>query len=516
MSDTEIAIVGCGPKGLYALDSLCEAARRRPQHRFTVHIFEPSAHPGAGPIYGPRQSAVLLMNFPAGLINAWTGGRGPSFLEWAARSPKPVDAGDYVPRAHVGRYLFWSFERIVAQSLSNVRLIRHKTRVEAVKRNGDQWHISPENITVNHLLITTGHQDGFRQSATATRDHIPSPFPIDRRLTRSAAPPNSTVRCKGFALTFIDTMLALTEGRGGVFTLSATGYNYAPSGQEPRRIAPFSRSGRPMRAKVETALFTQPQDGAFWDDRRAELSHILRSPNATFTHHIWPDFLSIADQVLGNPSGTSADFFTQRTKTTFTPDEIRQDLRIGYDIAMGRRAQDSAWALAEVWRRCYSQLIDWISHREITPDDAHKFRQIAAEMERLAFGPPAQNIGKLITLEQAGIVSFDHMSGEAAADVTINATIPPAGGAELAAPLDGLLRDGHLSIGTMGGVRVDRSAHALTRDGTAKGLSVIGRATEGCVLGNDTLSRSLNDLPEKWAAAVVQNARQSNALEHSL
>lgn len=516
MSETEIAIVGCGPKGLYALDSLCETARLSPRHRFTVHIFEPSAHPGAGPIYDPGQPEVLLMNFPACLINAWTGGRGLSFLEWASRSPKPVDAGDYVPRSHVGRYLLWSFERVIAQAPSNVRLIRCKTPVDAVKQIGDRWSISPENITVDHVLITTGHQDGFRHGATKTRDHIPSPFPIDQRLTQTTVPPASTVRCKGFALTFIDTILALTEGRGGVFTLSATGYSYTPSEQEPRRIAPFSRSGRPMRAKVEAALFTQPQDDAFWGDRRAQLSHILRTPNATFTHNIWPAFLSFADQVLGNPSGTSFDFFTQRTKTTFTPDEMRQDLRIGYDIAMGRRAQDSAWALAEVWRRCYPQLINWISHRELSPDDAHHFRQIAAEMERLAFGPPAQNIGKLITLEQAGIVSVDHMSGEAPADVTINATIPPAGGAELAAPLDGLLRDGHLSIGTMDGIRVDKDAHALTRDGTSKGLSVIGRATEGCVLGNDTLSRSLHDLPENWAAAVVQSAHQSNALEHSL
>ena len=421
-----------------------------------------------------------------------------------------------MPRAHVGRYLFWSFERVVAQSPSNVRLIRHKTRVDAVKRNGDQWHISPPNITVDYVLITTGHQDGFRQSATTTRDHIPSPFPIDQRLTQTAVPPNSTVRCKGFALTFIDTMLALTEGRGGVFTLSASGYSYTPSGAEPRHIAPFSRSGRPMRAKVEAELFTQPQDDAFWDDRRAELSRMLSTLNANFTHHIWPAFISFADQVLGNTPGTSADFFTHRSQTIFKPDDIRQDLRIGYDIAMGRRAQDSAWALAEVWRRCYSRLIDWISHRDMGTDDAHYFRQIAAEMERLAFGPPAQNIGKLITLEQAGIVSFEHMSGDAAADVTINATIPPAGSAELAVPLDGLLRDGFLSISTMGGVRVDKDAHTLTSDGLTRGLSVIGRATEGCVLGNDTLSRSLHDLPENWAAAVVQSARQSNALEHSL
>lgn len=329
-------------------------------------------------------------------------------------------------------------------------------------------------------------------------------------------PPASTVRCKGFALTFIDTMLALTERRGGVFTLSATGYSYNASGKEPRRIAPFSRSGRPMRAKVEAALFTQPQDDAFWDERRAELSQILCAPSATFTHHIWPAFLSFADLVLGNVTGTSAEFYAERSRTTFTPEEIRQDLRIGYDIAMGRRAQDSAWALAEVWRRCYPQLINWISHRDMGVDDAHHFRQIAAEMERLAFGPPAQNIGKLITLEQAGIVSFEHMSGDAAADVTINATIPPAGSAELAVPLDGLLRDGFLSISTMGGVRVDKDAHTLTSDGITRGLSVIGRATEGCVLGNDTLSRGLHDLPENWAASILRSARQSNELEHAL
>tara|TARA_R100000935_G_scaffold51297_2_gene77677 strand:- start:1987 stop:3537 length:1551 start_codon:yes stop_codon:yes gene_type:complete len=516
MSETQIAIVGCGPKGLYALDSLCEAARRQPEHRFAVHIFEPSAHPGAGPVYDPRQADVLLMNFPAGLINAWIGGRGPSFLEWAAGGTEAVDAGDYVPRAHVGRYLFWSFERVVAQAPSNVRLIQHETRAVDVQHVAGRWAISPDNITVDHVLITTGHQDGFRQGAAETSHHVPSPFPIDQRLTQTTVPPAATVRCRGFALTFIDTMLALTEGRCGVFTPSATGYSYTPSGAEPRHIAPFSRSGRPMRAKVEAVLFTQPQDDVFWDDRRAELSQILRTLNADFTHHIWSTFLLFADQVLGNSPGTSAAFFTHRTKTTFTPDEIRQDLRIGYDIAMGRRAQDSAWALAEVWRRCYPQLINWISHRELGTDDAHHFRQIAAEMERLAFGPPAQNIGKLITLEQAGIVSFEHMSGDAAADVTINATIPPAGSAELAVPLDGLLRDGFLSIGTMGGVRVDKDAHALTSDCLTLGLSVIGRATEGCVLGNDTLSRRLHDLPENWAAAVVRSARQSNPLEHSL
>lgn len=516
MNNTEIAIVGCGPKGLYALDSLCEAARQNSGHRFTVHIFEPSAHPGAGPVYDPFQPDVLLMNFPAGLIDAWTGGRGPSFLKWASAGPNPADATDYVPRAQVGQYLFWSFKRVVSKAPSNMALIHHKVRVSEVKRAANRWVISPANISVDHVLITTGHQDGFRHGAPASSTNIPSPFPIDDRLTLTAVPPKATVRCKGFALTFIDTMLALTEGRGGVFTPSATGYSYTPSGTEPQRIAPFSRSRRPMRAKVEAALFTPPQDNAFWDDRRSDLTHILHAPNATFADHIWPAFLSFADQVTGSAAGTSAKVFTDRSQTTFTPDEIRQDLRIGYDIAMGRCAQDCVWALAEVWCRCYAQLINWISHRDMAADDAHFFRQIAREMERLAFGPPAQNIGKLIALEQASLVSIDHMSGDTSADVTINATIPPAGGTDLAAPLDGLLSDGYLDIGTMGGIMVNKNAQALTPDGVTHGLYIIGRATEGCVLGNDTLSRGLHDLPENWAASILRSARQSNPLEHSL
>ncbi|MEQ3634779.1 MAG: FAD/NAD(P)-binding protein [Thalassolituus sp.] len=512
MNETKVAIVGCGPKGLYALDSLCEVARRQSDQYFIVHLFEPSNYPGAGPVYDPRQPEVLRMNFPARLINAWTNGRGPSFMDWAALSS--VEPNAYVPRARVGEYLMWSFARVVLQAPSNITITRHAAPVTQVRQVSEDWILSPGYIVVDQVLITTGHQDGFRQSHQNTDCSISSPFPIQQRLTPGAIPAGATVRCKGFALTFIDTMLALTEGRGGVFTPSGTGYRYTPSGEEPLRIAPFARSGRPMRAKVEHALFNYPKDDAFWLEQSAELSQVLsQSHPLTFTHHIWPTLLSFADQAFDSPAGTTADFLARRLKTAFTPEQIRRDLRIGYEIAMGGSAPDLAWVLGEVWRRCYAQLVDWISHRALEADDANYFRYIAWEMERLAFGPPAQNIGKMLSLEQAGIVVFEYMAGEVEADISINATIPPAGAAALAAPLDGLLRDGYLSVGILGGVMVDENARALTPSGATRGLSVIGRATEGCVLGNDTLSRRLHSLPEKWAAFIARSARQTKPQE---
>jgi len=512
-----IAIVGCGPKGMYALDALCLAAQDTPSQMFDVHIFEPSPHPGAGPIYDPGQSEILLMNFPAKFIDAWTDGRGPDLQAWLKVRDMAVASGAYVPRALVGRYLTWCFEKAVADAPSNIRLKIHPRRVTGLCQSKNGWEISPGNVAADEVLVTTGHQDWSRRGQTENPFAIPSPFLVDRVLSEAAIPPGTTVACKGFALTFLDTMLALTEGRGGVFTETGQGYRYRPSGTEPRLIAPFSRTGRPMRPKVEEGHFVPPQDNTFWENQVADFDVTLKeTPGATFRDDVWPALLRSADRTLDQPPGRAAAFFDDWQGCAFGPIRCREELRKGYAVALGLTAPDIGWALGEAWRHCYPQIVRWVSHRALGPKDAACFRHIAAEMERLAFGPPAQNVGKLICLEKAGLVSFDHLGGDAGAEITIDATIPPAGSADLSQPLAGLLRDGHLSVGALGGIVVNTRAQALVDSVPVPGLSIIGRATEGSVLGNDTLSRGLHDLPERWAERVVSPATVSThrKLEH--
>ncbi|UWQ53211.1 FAD/NAD(P)-binding protein [Leisingera caerulea] len=506
----QIAIVGCGPKGLYALDSLCEAARKTPSHSYDVHIFEESPHPGAGPIYDPGQPNVLLMNFRASKIDAWTGGRGPDLLQWLMGKGSKVAADEYVPRAVVGRYLTWCFNQVVAGAPPNIHIAMHEGRVCDVRQLQAGWMLSPGRIVVDELLICTGHQDWCRTRRTECCQSIPSPFPVDQALTRARVPPGASVACKGFALTFLDTMLALTEGRGGSFTRSEKGYIYRRSGDEPRLIAPFSRTGRPMRAKVDTDRFVPPQGMAFWEARLDEFDALLTEKHgATFVGDIWPLMLQMAERTLDSVPGTAAAVFADWQGSVFDRERCRYELRAGCEIAIGTRPPDILWALGETWRRCYPRLVRWISHQELPETDAARFRAVAAEMERLAFGPPAQNTGKLICLERTGLVSLDHLKGDLSADVTVDTTIPPAGSAALSQPLNGLLRDGHLSVGALGGITVNDRAQALVNDAVTPGLSIIGRATEGSVLGNDTLSRTLHDLPERWAANVVRADRAS-------
>ena len=57
------------------------------------------------------------------------------------------------------------------------------------------------------------------------------------------------------------------------------------------------------------------------------------------------------------------------------------------------------------------------------------------------------------------------------------------------------------------GLDVAPDAGVIGPDGRrVPGLSVIGRATEDSVIGNDTLSRTLHPHADRWAARVVRRA----------
>jgi len=90
-------------------------------------------------------------------------------------------------------------------------------------------------------------------------------------------------------------------------------------------------------------------------------------------------------------------------------------------------------------------------------------------------------------------------------DVLLNAVIPPPGVHEATPLLLGLVRRGDAGRAAgWGGVMVSSSVASIGRDGMpTPGLSIVGRATEGWVVGNDTLSRTLHGHTRRWAHRVV-------------
>jgi len=534
-----VAIVGGGPRGLYALDSLSRAVRRAESARVIVDVFEPHPTPGAGPVYDPDQPPFLVMNFAASLIDAWTGDTAdrPSFVEWW-RATRHADPPTYPPRAAVGEYLADCLARVLDAAPDGLTVTVRRQHVEEVRRSAGGWRVATADgaAAYDEVLIATGHLRTWPGALVASRGGatpVTGVFPVQRELRRSRVPSGAVVAVRGFALTFIDAALALTEGRGGRFSSSDGGrLRYTRSGAEPEAILPFSRTGRPLLAKPAGAP-AGPVASAL-ERGRTELASLA---DLDLRDAVVPVLARTAGAVLA-ASGVAggADPLTAaaaaRLEALITGagvgdvDPVAEITR-SCEVVADRGAPGVDWAVGTVWRGLYPQVVGRLGHGGLVEHDWPRFHRLAAEMERLAFGPPRGNAEKLLALVAAGIVDLGMVAGgrlvpdgdgvalEGAAgrrpvDVVVDAVLAPPGvPAGASGPAAGLVEDGTVRL-IPGGRGLDVLVDGTCRDrggDPVLGLAAVGRLTEDAVIGNDTLSRTLHDVPERWAARVVRRAQ---------
>ncbi|MEZ6044066.1 MAG: hypothetical protein R3C11_00480 [Planctomycetaceae bacterium] len=160
------------------------------------------------------------------------------------------------------------------------------------------------------------------------------------------------------------------------------------------------------------------------------------------------------------------------------------------------------------------------------------FRFFAIEMERISFGPPADSLGKVLALIKAGLIDLRFLTGSPVVftqhepldqreelilsneqsqiqiDCLVNAVLPGPSYATEDSLLYNLLQRQYLSpFRNTGGIAVNQQVQALdANEQPVAGLSIIGRPTEGCVLGNDTLSRELHPQSDIWANRMIARA----------
>ncbi|HEY5198917.1 MAG TPA: FAD/NAD(P)-binding protein, partial [Solirubrobacteraceae bacterium] len=403
-----VAIVGLGPKGMFALERLLDhAARADGGVPIEVDAFEPHPVPGAGPVYDPGQPAHLRMNFAAGAVDMWwPGSRAAppaerrSFVDWCAARGAPCDAAGYPPRATVGRYLADGLRTLLAHAPPNVTVTVHPTRVQAVRRVGSAWDLALAGHSpgtdrspapagpgrYDEVLLATGHDDSW-DGALANGWGGPARlaagvFPVDRWLTAERIPAGATVAVRGFALSFIDAALALTEGRGGSFEPrdddrrgrpeggrlplpEACRLAYRPGSDDVGVILPFSRTGRPMLAKPAAGLARSiPGLDELARRGRRRLSG-LDEP-VSLCGDLLPILAAVAranlraasaapEHAAGVDSWLDAATAGLPAAGDHGPaDELRQSLAIG----AGLIAPDLQWALGQTWRTLYPALVE--------------------------------------------------------------------------------------------------------------------------------------------------------------
>ncbi|TWT67398.1 FAD/NAD(P)-binding protein [Allorhodopirellula solitaria] len=509
-----LAVVGCGPRGMQCLEALSRRLDDDQLSRLQVTVYEPAETLGAGSVYDPCQSQCLRMNFATQHIDFWKStrdqqtSRATSLLGWlATRYPDLAQTNQYIPRAVLGEYLRDCFAEVRERFIGSSEWAVQPEHVFSIVREQTEFRVNTRSscLAFDRVVVTTGHE-GLRSSATVpANDTIIPALPSNANLSVAAVPAKSRVLVHGFGLTAIDTVLSLTESRGGRFVSDRFLPCYIHSLEEPRRIEIQSRSGRPMLAKPTSAM--EPICNSFWDAfRERMLEKLKRHGDLHFREDIWPFITGAAAERLiqsGCPSSQREvqAFFRSWSRGKMDSQSAVQAMLRSYAVAVGERPIDIAFALGDAWRSLYPELVRLISHGGLAAASWNSFATTAREMERIAFGPPAESVGRMLTLMRDGVLTIGTQhEDQSQFDAVINAVIAGPHEHFEHGPLRSLIQSGDVQIDPdSGGVKVDENGTAI---GAARGLAVFGRATEGWIVGNDTLTRTLHNHIENWAETV--------------
>lgn len=297
-----VAIVGAGPRALWALEELAVMSRER-NLPVDVTVFDPR-DPAVGSAYATDQPKHRLVNVSSAVIRTAAG----TLDDWrgaeASRDPFP-------PRAVVGEFLTHSWEVMLRSLPAQMSLTHVRRRITTLE----------ELAGFDEILLATGHQP------TETPEGMIDAYDGDLDVIR----PGEHVAVRGAALTFIDVVLALTIGRGGRFVDDT----YVASGREPATITAYSRSGAAIQ--VKPAPLTDSEH-AILEPYRVRMAG----------EESIPDVLCAAASALAGRPVTLADA---------EPDtDVSGAWRAS--ISSGRRAPQ---ALGLAWRELYPQIVDRVS-----------------------------------------------------------------------------------------------------------------------------------------------------------
>jgi uncharacterized NAD(P)/FAD-binding protein YdhS len=554
-NSVRVAIIGVGPKGLFALERLLHHAHMADSDTpLDIDLFEPHPTPGAGPIYDPHQPNYLRMNLAADHLNMWwpTSRAVPadeqmSFDEWRQASGDVFSRESFPPRALVGRYLADGLGRLQRCAPSGVRLRLRPVAVWAAQKGISGWRIlaaDGSSDDYEEVLVAVGHRthtDARLRDWRHAAPLVPAVFPVTRMLSRDRVAPGATVAVRGFALTFLDAALALTEGRGGSFAAGDHPYRlqYSPSVDDVGVVLPFSRTGRPMLAKPEPALAASVAGLDALTQSGCEQILALTDP-FTLNHGMREIIASTAGRGLlaarGIRGGKQARRAESATKHWLTaacagappPAGISAaaEMERSLEVGAGLRPPELQWALGQTWRGLYPALVTRLTGAELPDRSWREFRRLATQMERLAFGPPPINTAKLCALLAAQRVDLTHVAageivtshqttsirsdaGQRAVDTVVDAVLPSPGARDAGSGLLAqLIADGHARLlFERRGLEVADDCSCVGAAGTpTPGMAAIGRPTEDSVIGNDTLNRALHPQVDRWAQRVAQRA----------
>ena len=569
----KLAIIGGGPRGLSALESLygCLAVNNKSESLYTV-FFEAYELPGAGHVYDleqldtnwlnvsergltiPRRAQIKSNNL---IIPAF-----PSYHEWAGYDLQK-DGGkmpDIFPlRSNLGKYLNERYVSIASVLIAGGLLQVVYGEVVETDWKNELFEITLKDGTLFHVdevVLTIGHQPtkddeqisdwlAYNDSNNAV-GLITEPYPVKHILNAKRLDPEAIVALRGFGLAMIDVMRALTVGLGGKFEIIDKGtqkMNYFKSGNEPKKIVPFSLDGlpmapKPLNLKIDTWFFPSEKEkenlkytvGHNAEMGTAKNNQFLIDAMTPIIANVFIELRSkayphnLTKTALQNiVSSYLLDEDFEHTLIIPTSDPTEDILEAFVGMATGTRPISLDYCIGQVWRHCQPTLYKALSFSNFEEEAIADIVGLDERLKRYSYGPPVASLQQMLALLKVGLISLTYVNdpeivttengwklskneNDVLVHLMVNSVLDSPKLLAVNSPVvrnllqDSLVQPVH---GALGIETYENACVSLEKKADEVPLAVLGRLSKGTLIGVDAILECFGIRSELWAEGVI-------------
>jgi len=450
-----VAIIGCGPRGLSALESLYQKAAQKGS-TLSVIVFEETDQPGAGPVYDNEQPDTNWLNVAERAVDIWPRKKinfkgfsipqFPTFQEWVGydSSKKTESEVDFFPpRSKMGTYLRERYESIAhvleGQELLTMvhgKVVSAKTQDGSISLEvlgGALYEVDEAVLAIGHQPIELDEQLISWQSKSLQMDGpvlFTDPYPVERILASDTVTSERNIGIRGFGLAMIDVTRALSIGMGGDFELSdqqTRHMHYVPSGNEPKAIVPFSLDGlpmapKPLNLKIDRHYVPSDKELECYSGKIKKLLNTETLPTSAgfLIEGISPLIATIySSSKINVPNHRYSTNEIKMIVEAWLKDEnFEHELILSLNLtasemmtqfssmATGHGEVSLDYCIGHVWRHCQPTMYKLLSFKSLDDKVIAKIVALDERLKRYSYGPPVDSLQQLLALERAGILNL--------------------------------------------------------------------------------------------------------------
>lgn len=463
----KLAIIGGGPRGLSALESLyAQAAQENLFTKIKTTVFEETNQLGNGPVYNLEQPDSNWLNVSergltipkreAIISGALKIPAFPSYQDWCNynNNSHGEDEVDEFPfRSTLGKYLRERFNSI-ADILLHKKLLEIKySKVVNVDYLDKKLVIDTgrqNKYIFDEVVLAIGHQPTeIDQQIKNWKDQIENknelillenPYPVSS--IKNAIYNTDTVGLRGFGLAMIDAVRAIASENGNFKIVgdSTREMIYRPSNTKPIKIIPFSLDGLPMTPKPLNKKIDKwfiPTDKELRTFKNALQNAIAKEENLengkfvlnAIAPIVKQKFLTLENRALTHQ--LSSKELENLIISWLADENVEHDLIISKDkdtcdsmreyvgMAVGEVKISLDYCAGQVWRHCQPIMYKQLSFRDLDETVIATLINRDERLKRYSYGPPVDSLQQLIALVDEGTLLLDFVENP---DITVTKT----------------------------------------------------------------------------------------------